>query len=260
MTAERIPLRFAGAGRVAYLRELTGREEFAVSGASTGYAIDLLEALLEKPPALEAEPILATHLIAADRDLILAAVYAQAFGDRIENTVTCSRCAQPFDLDFSLRRLIESINERTAEGEWKAFGNGIFEGPDGIRLGLPTGRDELVVVGLPVEEGESILWERCSEVGNWPAGRSEFEDLLEEIAPLLDLELLARCVECNFVNKIEFDIQSYLLCAIAVERRRLLSEINRLASAYTWSLDEILSLTRSDRRQLVELLENQHLA
>jgi hypothetical protein len=34
-------------------------------------------------------------------------------------------------------------------------------------------------------------------------------------------------------------------------------EINRIAKAYSWSLDEILSLRRSDRRHLVELIENE---
>ncbi len=260
MIAERIPLRFAGAGRVAYLRALTGQDEFAVSGVGTDCAIDLLETLLEKPPALEPEPILATDLLAADRDRMLAAVYARAFGDRIESTLTCASCSQPFDLHFSLRALIESINERTAKAEWKAVGNGIFEGPKGLRLRLPTGQDELAVIGLPVDEGEEILWQRCSAGSNLSSSRNELEDLLEEIAPLLDLELLARCVECNFIHKIGFDIQSYLLSAIVAERRRLLFEINCLASAYTWSLDEILSLTRSDRRQLVQLIENEHVA
>ena len=54
----------------------------------------------------------------------------------------------------------------------------------------------------------------------------------------------------------QFDIQTYLLGAILSERRSLLSDINCIARAYSWSLDEILSLTRSDRRHLVELIEN----
>jgi len=51
-----------------------------------------------------------------------------------------------------------------------------------------------------------------------------------------------------------------LLGALVSERRRLLSDINCIAGAYSWSLDEILSLTRSDRRQLVELIENEYAA
>ena len=99
---------------------------------------------------------------------------------------------------------------------------------------------------------------RCAEEGNWSAGRTAFEELLERVAPLLDLELVAPCAECGHVHTIQFDIQTYVLGAIMAERRRLLTEVNRLARAYSWSLEEILSLRRSDRRQFVELIENEY--
>ena len=92
--------------------------------------------------------------------------------------------------------------------------------------------------------------------GTWPEGHVGFEELLEQVAPLIDLELVARCPECNHAQTLQFDIQSYVLGSIAGERRRLLVEINRIARTYSWSLDEILSLSRTDRRLLVELIEN----
>jgi hypothetical protein len=103
-----------------------------------------------------------------------------------------------------------------------------------------------------------LLLSRCAEGGDWPEGGVAFEQLLEQVAPLLDLELIAPCAECGHVHTIQFDIQTYVLGAIVAERRRLLSEINRIARAYSWSLDEILSLRRSDRRQFVELIENEY--
>lgn len=257
MIAESIPLRFAGAGRVAHLRELTGRDEFAVSGASTASAIGLLASLLEHQPTSEPDPIRARDLIAADRDGLLAAVYKRAFGDQIESTLKCARCEQPFDLYFSLNRLMESLDE-PVPGEWKALGEGRFEAANGASFRLPTGADELAVSVLAPDEVESSLFSRCTESGEWPQGRMALEELLEKVAPLLDLELVAPCAECNFVHTIQFDIQSYVLGAIVAERRRLLSEINRIARAYSWSLDEILSLSRSDRRKFVELIENEY--
>jgi hypothetical protein len=239
---------------------LTGRDEYAVSGASTANAIELLASLLDKASTSQTDPVRAVDLVAADRDRLLAVVYESAFGDRIESTLTCEGCDQPFDLYFSLRRLIESVNERTAVGEWKALGDGRFEGADGVRFRLPTGNDELAAAGLTSTEVESLLLSRCAESGDWLEGRMAFEELLDQVAPLLDLELVAPCAECGHVHSIQFDIQSYLLGAIVGERRRLLAEINRIAGAYAWSLDEILSLSRSDRRQLVELIENEHAA
>ena len=257
MIAESIPLRFAGAGRFAHLRELTGHDEYAVLSASTAHAIHLLASLLDPASVQEPNQIRVVDLVAADRDRLLAAVYRRAFGDRIESTLTCVRCSQPFDLYFSLNRLLASLDE-PRPGEWKALGDGRFEAANGVSFRLPTGTDELAVVGLTPEEVEAVLLSRCTEGAEWPEGRTAFEELLEQVAPLLDLELLAPCAECNHVHTVQFDIQSYVLGALVAERRRLLVEINRIARAYSWSLDEILSLTRSDRRQFVEIIENEY--
>jgi|SRR5215471_17745849 len=258
MIAQVIPLSFAGDSRSVRLRELTGNEEYAVLGAGTPEAIALLSALLA-PASPGEEKIDAVDLVAADRDRLLAAVYDNAFGDRIESTLTCSHCRQPFDLDFSLRQLMETVSYHPAPGDWRLLGEGRFESKTGTSFRLPTGRDELEVPTLTSGDVESWLLRRCVPGGAWPDGLEAFEELLDQVAPLLDLELLARCVECAHVNMVRFDIQSYVLGAVVAERRRLLAEINRLARAYSWSLGEILSLSRSDRRQFVELIENEYI-
>jgi hypothetical protein len=259
MMIESIPLRFAGPKRVARLRELTGRDEFALLGAGTANAIGLIASLLDGTSA-DAEPLRAVDLTAADRDLLLAAVYERAFGDRIESTLTCARCGQPFDLHFSLRQLISAAHAKTSQSECRALGDGSFETSGGARFRLPTGKDELALAGMPPDEIESVLFQRCTQSSSWPEGQTNFEQLLEQVAPLLHLELIARCAECGHVHTVQFDIQSYVLNAIVAERRRLLLEINRIAKAYGWTLDEILSLSRSDRRQIVEIIENEYVA
>jgi hypothetical protein len=253
MFAERIPLRFAGSGLQAQLRDLTGRDEFKVLGINTATAIKLLSSLLEETEGLDA-----CDLVASDRDRLLAAVYKQAFGDRIESTLTCAHCSQPFDLDFSLHRLIASIEERSKADEWRSLGDGRFQNSSGVKFRLPTGRDELELSTLNADKIEALLLQRCTEESEWRETPDAFEELIERVAPLLDLELVARCVECGHQHTVQFDIQTYVLGAIVGERRRLLAEINRLARAYSWSLDEILSLRRSDRRQFVELIENEY--
>ena len=258
MIAESIPLRFVGSGFNARLRELTGHDEFRVLGTNTANAINLLSSLLEDSALEEANRLNAADLVVSDRDRLLARVYKQAFGDRIESTLKCARCAQPFDLDFSLQRVIKAVDERTAGDEWQSLGEGRFENSTGVRFRLPTGRDELELAGLASDAVASLLLKRCAQESNWSEERTAFEELLERVAPLLDLELVAPCAECGHVHTIQFDIQTYVLGAIMAERRRLLTEINRLARAYSWSLDEILSLRRSDRRQFVELIENEY--
>jgi hypothetical protein len=259
MHAETIPLRFAGGGTIARIRELTGRDEYFVMGADTANAIDLLTNLLLSPSQNEL-PLRAADLVASDRDRLLAAVYKRTFGDRIEATLNCFRCDQPFDLNFSLDRVIESIKPNEQPGEWTALTNGEIQTSSGVKFRLPTGNDELAALGMKAGEVESLLLSRCVEGIALAGDRGAFEELLQQIAPLIDLELVASCPECRHVHKVQFDIQTYLLGALVTERRRLLSDINCIASAYSWSLDEVLSLSRSDRRLLVDLIENERVA
>lgn len=260
MLAESIPLRFAGTRRIARLRELTGRDEYAVMGTNTANAIALLASLLESDPATGTDKLCAEDLVAADRDRLLAAVYRAAFGDRIESTLPCEKCKQPFDLDFSLQSVIALINKTDETVEYMPLDGGSFRASNGLSFRLPTGRDELVAAGATTDEIKSLLLNRCTEDREWPEGAIAFEELIERVAPLIDLELLASCPECSHVHKVEFDIQTYLLGALVAERRRLLADINRIAATYSWSLEEILSLTRNDRRHLVELIENGYAA
>jgi hypothetical protein len=255
MMSESIPLRFAEPGQVVRLRELTGRDEYSVDDVDTASAIDLLSKLLRHPMETQTN-VRAVELVGSDRDRLLAAVYKHAFGDRIESTLSCVRCGEPFDLDFSLQQLVESINSANQSGELTNLAPGQFETAQGLKFRLPTGQDELAIARTSVAEAESLLFARCVEGSAAPEERIAFEELLEQVAPLIDLELLANCAECGHVHTVQFDIQTYLLGALLSERRSLLSDINCIARAYSWTLDEILSLTRSDRRHLVELIEN----
>lgn len=261
MFTEMIPLRFAAGGRaIAHVRELTGRDEYSVFGVSTANAIDLLSGLIETRVDVDGERIHPMDLVAADRDRLLAAIYKGAFGDRIENTLSCNKCGEPFDIDFSLQSVISSVSSTNETVDCVQLHDGTFRFGDGLSFRLPTGRDELAAIGMTTSEVESLLMKRCTEDREWPEGELEFEELLEKVAPLIDLELVAACPECRHVHTIQFDIQTYLLGALVSERRRLLADINTIAATYSWSLEEILSLTRSDRRHLVELIENEYAA
>lgn len=268
--------------REVRLRDMTGREERAVSSTNTPDALHLIDALFvdeelaadtpsqsvqhvvnsssprkrasaRQTIANEKPQFSAADLSTSDRDRLLAAIYQRTFGDRIESTLTCAQCGSPFDLDFSLTALTRSMDAEPSVA-YQVLEDGSIETSDGLRFRIPTGNDELAVAGLPPEEATSMLYERCG----YPATAMEtnhFEAVLDEIAPLIDLDLTASCPECGEAHTIEFDIQSFLLGAILGTQRQLLTSIHRLASAYRWSLDEILSLARNERMRFVELIE-----
>lgn len=241
-----VPLRFASR-TAARLRELTGEDERRVGGANTEDGLRLIEALL-------VEPLVAEDLVAADRDQILAVIYRETFGDRIESTVRCAGCGNAFDLHFSLTEL-NAAATRPSGSNVAATDEGVFQAPAGWRFRLPTGRDERDAGRLSETEAVTFLLRRCLDQNHVEA--VELEAVLDEIAPLLELDLQARCPECEHVRLFEFDIQTYLLRSLLNERPRLATDIHCLAREYGWSLNEILSLTRSERRRMVQLIENE---
>lgn len=263
---DQVRLHFVPGGGWACLREISGVEEQAVEGAATVDAIRLLNGLLVAT-AGALDPGSASMLTAADRDRLLAAVYLRTYGPRVDGTVRCLRCEAPFDLDFSLAELQAMMRAagKAAEGQAGStpetgpdpLPDGNFRLASGRRFRLPTGEDECRVAGLPPEEAEEALLRRCL-MGDGSGADGEAEEVeaaMEAAAPILDLDLDARCPECGAEQRVHFDLQHYLLKALYSERSQLAWEIHRLAAAYGWSLSEILGLPRSQRRSLVNLAE-----
>lgn len=264
---QKVRLNFTPQSDWACLREISGREETAVAGTGTVDAIQLVDGVLVAVHNGELEPGRAAQLTAADRDRLLAAIYTAAFGARVAGTLCCRRCGELFDIDFSLEELTAHLWENDREPASKGLDepleplpDGLYALPDGTRFRLPTGEDECAVLGLPPVQARQALLTRCLTDGST---HLEPEDELSQavqaamtsLAPTLDLELDAACSECGELQPVHFDIQHYLLTSLLQERSQLAQEIHRLASAYGWSLNEILSLPRSRRRSLVDLIE-----
>ena len=79
---------------------------------------------------------------------------------------------------------------------------------------------------------------------------------MEQVGPLLDMDLDASCPHCGISQRVRFDIQSYLFRALGYERQFLIYEVHCIARAYGWGYQEILNLTREDRRTFVGLIKS----
>lgn len=239
MRTERVAIRLAGenVGFGAYLtlREPCGHDEMAVAGLDTRTAVELLERLLERNPAARTKPN-AVKLSACDRDALLAALHRLCWGDRILSSLNCAACTRPFDLSFELSALQRQLHaqHQPLPPAWR----------------VPTAEDELACVdGGPLSSAADRLANRCGLKAN--EDLQTLADALEAAAPILDVDLQAQCPECGFDQLAHFDLQSFLLQRLLGERETLLGEIHALASTYGWSLREILGLSRSARRALV---------
>ncbi|UOQ64825.1 hypothetical protein [Hymenobacter volaticus] len=116
---------------VVTLRELNGHDELLVSDASSFNAIQLLDNIMlatSKPAA---------SMAVSDRDRLLAALYQYTYGPRVESTLTCTSCNEPYDLVFSVTDL---LSFRVGDGKQQRDEEGYFLTEDGKRFRLPTGK------------------------------------------------------------------------------------------------------------------------
>nr|HEX4314502.1 hypothetical protein [Kofleriaceae bacterium] len=234
------------------LRELAGIDEEWLSGRGTAVGIDLLDRLLVPTSGAAVGPGGACTLTAADRDALLAAVYVSAFGARVQASPTCSACGARFDVDFEVPALAASVRARRTPLPCR---DGVYTLRDGLAFRLPTGSDELAVTGVhDPDAAERALLERCLVAGDAERDGAAVIAAMEQVAPTLDVDLDARCPECEAPHPVRFDIVDYLLGALAGERTRFLAEVHQLAATYHWGLDEILGLRRSARRTLASMI------
>jgi hypothetical protein len=231
---------------VLMLRELCGLDVLTVHGVDTRSAIELLDRLLV---TRNAQVAAAAELTVPERDRALAAVYQRTFGNKISGSPRCLQCDSPYDTDFELSDLVQTL--------WRELPPRVVTTATGRRFRVPTGTDELAVGHLEPDAAARAIAARCAVDGTGSADDSlELSQLLERAAPVLDLDLSGVCPECGAENALAFRMQSYLLHALANERARLAGELDVLARAYGWSASEILALPRATRLQLVRLAEN----
>ncbi|MBA3357669.1 MAG: hypothetical protein H0U18_17360 [Pyrinomonadaceae bacterium] len=256
MSADRVAFHFSGNPSRFQLRELNGFDEQSVCGLDTMAAIGLLERLLVRRPGSPTEQFKAIQLTASERDCLLADVYQRTFGPRIESTARCALCGELFDLTFDIGNLLTAYRAvQLSETEARTEPDGTFSLPGGLRFRLPTGEDEMAVVGLPSDQAEMALLHSCIIEAEKGVNLDAVQHAMEEVAPVLDLDLDAQCPDCGSKQQVHFDIQFYLLRALEQQSKRFAREVHRLAVAYGWSLNEILSLSRTKRRTFVEFVD-----
>src|SRR5262249_35491680 len=132
---------------------------------------------------------------------------------------------------------------------------GIYTLPDGRRFRLPTAEDQYSVIGLEAEKAVAALLERCMVEGDPMESPEIIQTAMDQMGAVLDLDLEVTCPQCGVLHSVRFNIQTYLLRVLAYEKRFLNHEVHHIAMAYGWGYEEILNLTREDRRAFVRLIE-----
>ena len=251
-----VPLRFLPGNKWVHLRELCGNDEQFISGIKSIDAIRLLDGILSNGLVPENVIQQSAKLVISDRDRILAAVYVNTYGPDIQTTVSCSSCNCQFDIEFSLESLIINNNLFQVEEESEQNAAIFFRTSGGARFRLPTGEDEIAVMGMDPEKAERELMKRCLIAGNTGINPDILQQEMQNIAPLIDADFETQCPECSEKQSLHFNLQQYLLSSLLKEQKKLAFEVNQLARAYGWGLNEILRLPRSIRRSYVSMVES----
>jgi hypothetical protein len=247
-------------GKWARLRPLCGHDEMLINGAGSVEVIAFLDRLLSDAPGTTVGPGKGADLAVCDCDRLCAAIYLEYFGERVVGTAACRDCHEPFEMDFPLPSLLESLAARRPAKASGPDDQGIFTLADGRRFRLPTIGQQCRVIGLDPDDAAAALLKLCLVEGDPAYDTHTLEAAMEEVGGLLDLDLDAACPQCGARQAVRFDIQSYLVRTLAYERQFLHHEVHCIATAYGWACQEILGLTREDRRAFVRLIQSDRAA
>jgi hypothetical protein len=243
-------------GKWARLRSLRGRDEFLIDASGTADCITFLDRLLTEAAGTTVKPGCTADLAVCDCDRLCAAIYMEYFGDRIEGRMSCDNCFEAFDMTFSLQTLMQNLTERSQEISLPDP-QGFFTSVDGRRFRLPTIAEQQTVAGLGTDAAIAALVSRCVLDNDSAEALDSVEKSMEQAGPILSVDLDAACPHCGATQIVRFDMQSYLFRALGHEKQFLLYEVHRIATAYGWTCEETLDLTREERRKFVQLIESE---
>lgn len=252
MSVYSFPLRYSSSAGQVFLRELNGHDEMLVDETGTLGVLKLLNGIIVPFPGTDANKIVAAEKITVtDRDFLLSGIYQYTYGPQIESSLNCIACFAKYDINFSLAELEKHHFNGPRHPSIDSDGYFVTEN---VRFRLPTGEDELAIWGLSMEAAEKLLLQRCVPAITSDQPDLDLQQAMEELAPVLFTEMQSNCPECNQVQTVSFDIQSYLINKLKLERKRVAAEIHCLATAYGWAHKEILDLPRSLRKTYAGLV------
>lgn len=251
-----IQLDFTPGNKLLFLNEINGIIEQQVTGIKSVDAILLLDCFINKIVDTEYTFKSASELTVGDRDRTLVAIYKNTYGSKVESVVNCNTCNQPFDVDFVLDEMVDSLRPREDIKKEDINGRFVYTTDTNLSFRLCTGVDELAVMGMDAAQAEEEVMRRCLLEGDLDTAQSELPELMEKVAPLINTEFDTACPNCQVKQKFRFNLQQYLLNSLLQEKKQLAIEVHSIATAYAWGLTEILELPRTQRRMYMKILDS----
>nr|AWJ66030.1 hypothetical protein [uncultured bacterium] len=235
-----VELLFSGPAQPgATLGPLTGHAETAASGGGFLATLALIEGLVDKQTPVD-------RLAVGDFERLVAALHREVWGAEVECQADCSACDRGFGFTVPLETVTPAAPADPDTARQLAT-TGEVPGPGTSTLSAPRIADLLRC-------DRAALIAACCHGGTRHADDEAIERALAEAFPTGADDIAAECPECGAAQVLAFDLCLHVAELLEIERPYLLREVHELADRYHWSLGEILSLRRTDRRALVRLV------
>ena len=236
------------------LRPLTGRDELMLDPDMPSAGSRLVDRLLVAASGAAAGPGSLPQLSVSDRDRLLAGLYRAAFGAGIELVAACDQCSEKLEVAFTLDALLANQTPQQPADIEGPDQEGFYRLASDIVFRPPMVADLDAVTHLPAEAAIAALLARCAPGAASETAIDAVQQGMDAVAPVLDIDIATACPHCQQPQGVPFSLERHLIDLLAQERRYLTHEVHCLARAYGWALDDILDLSRDDRRTLVRLV------
>nr|WP_314445266.1 hypothetical protein [uncultured Sphingomonas sp.] len=180
------------------------------------------------------------------RNQRMLALHAQYCGGGVEACAACDRCATTMEFDLpaeSILTLPASTDAAVEHG--------------GARFRLPRVAD-LEDLGGPADASLPVrIAHRCKLEGEVSINEAFAETLgakFDAADPAANIRLTLNCAGCENQVAVAVDVAPLVIPPLLRVARGLLHDIDRIASSYGWSEDEILALPPERRKQYVALI------
>ncbi|WP_429334520.1 hypothetical protein [Paraburkholderia sp. 35.1] len=212
-------------------------------------ALSILEAFTHAPRATLAA------LSIQRRDELLIASRIAAFGARLDGVGQCEVCACKTDITVDLGQCgrADAREHGTVTVGGRTVG---FRVPNSYDLAAIARCDE------PQMAARALI-ERC-RLPDSAAPLSEDKlavplaeaigDGIERLCDGVSIELAMDCPECGGASVLAVDIGEFLWDELSASARRLIEDVDALASAYGWAEAAILAMPEARRRRYLEFV------
>ena len=212
----------------------------------------------------EIDPAGRAALTVGERDAALLGLREATFGPRAEAVAPCPDCGALVEFEFA----VDELHSGGAAGSLVREDGELRVAADGfeVRVRLPTVADvSALSAGRPAAGSvRAELLRRCViEVRRGgvdvdteelsPGAEEAIEAAMASADPDADISFALTCAECGRVWSAPFDVSAFVWAEIEARARRLLAEVDALASAYGWSEGEIVALSPRRRQAYLEL-------